>query len=86
MKRNKIISLLLSAVIALSLWVYVVTTVTPEDSQWIRNIPVTFANEDGLFSDRNLTLTQGRNATAPTTLPCSGTLARGSETSPVRIL
>lgn len=63
MKRNKIISLLLAVVIALSLWVYVVTTVTPEDSQWIRNIPVTFANEDGLFSDRNLTLTQGRNAT-----------------------
>ena len=63
MKRNKIISLLLAAVISVSLWVYVVTTVTPEDSQWIRNIPVTFANEDGLFSDRNLTLTQGRNAT-----------------------
>lgn len=63
MKRNKIISLLLSAVIAISLWVYVVTTVTPEDSQWIRNIPVTFTNEDGLFSDRNLTLTKGRNAT-----------------------
>lgn len=63
MKRNKIISLLLAAVISVSLWVYVVTTVTPEDSQWIRNIPVTFSNEDGLFSDRNLTLTQGRNAT-----------------------
>ena len=63
MKRNKIISLLLSAVLAISLWVYVVTTVTPEDSQWIRNIPVTFTNEDGLFSDRNLTLTKGRNAT-----------------------
>lgn len=63
MKRNKIISLLMAAVISVSLWVYVVTTVTPEDSQWIRNIPVTFANEDGLFSDRNLTLTQGRNAT-----------------------
>ena len=58
MKRNKIISLLLAAVISVSLWVYVVTTVTPEDSQWIRNIPVTFANEDGLFSDRNLTLTK----------------------------
>ena len=63
MKKNKILSLLLSVVIALSLWVYVVTTVTPEDSQWIRNIPVTFANEDGLFSDRNLTLTKGRDAT-----------------------
>jgi YbbR domain-containing protein len=41
----------------------VVTTITPEDSQWIYNIPVTFTNEDGLFSDRNLTLTEGRNTT-----------------------
>lgn len=32
MKKNKIFSLLLSIVIALSLWAYVVTTVTPEDS------------------------------------------------------
>lgn len=63
MKTNKIISLLLSVLIALCLWIYVVTVVTPEDSQWVYNIPVTFENEDGLFSDRNLTLTEGRTQT-----------------------
>lgn len=63
MKKNKIISLLLSVVIALCLWIYVVTVVTPEDAQWVYNIPVTFTNENGLFADRNLTLTGGRNQT-----------------------
>ena len=63
MKKNKIISILLSLVAAICLWIYVVNTVTPDDSQWIYNIPVTFANEDGLFSDRNLTLIEGRDAT-----------------------
>lgn len=63
MKKNKILSVLLSLLIAICLWFFVVTVVTPEDSQWIYNIPVTFTNEDGLFSDRNLTLTEGRDAT-----------------------
>jgi YbbR domain-containing protein len=63
MKKNKIMSLGLAFLIAVGLWIYVVTTITPEDSQWIYNIPVTFTNEDGLFSDRNLTLTEGRNTT-----------------------
>lgn len=63
MKKSNLFSLLLSVAIAVGLWIYVVTSVTPEDSQWIRNIPVTFANEDGLFSDRNFTLTEGRNTT-----------------------
>ena len=63
MKKNKILSVLLSFVIAACLWVYVVSTVNTDDSQWIYNIPVTFINEDGLFSDRNLTLTEGRDAT-----------------------
>ncbi len=63
MKKSKIFSLLLSLLIAVCVWIYVVTTVTPEDSQWVYNIPVTFENEDGLFSDRNLTLVQGRTNT-----------------------
>lgn len=63
MKKNKILSILLSLLIAMCLWVYVVSTVNPDDSQWIYNIPVTFINEEGLFSDRNLTLTEGRDAT-----------------------
>lgn len=63
MKKDKILSMLLSLLIAICLWIFVVTTVTPDDSQWIYNIPVTFTNEDGLFSDRNLTLIEGRDAT-----------------------
>lgn len=63
MKKNKILSVLLAFVIAACLWVYVVSTIDTDDSQWIYNIPVTFINEDGLFSDRNLTLTEGRDAT-----------------------
>lgn len=63
MKTNRIFTLLLSLLISVCLWIYVVTTVTPEDSQWVYNIPVTFENEDGLFSDRNLTLTEGRTTT-----------------------
>lgn len=63
MKKNKILSILLSLVIAFGLWIYVVSTVTTDDSQWVYNIPVTFVNEDGLFSDRNLTLKEGRDAT-----------------------
>lgn len=63
MKKNKIVSILLSLVIAICLWGYVVSTVTPDDSQWVYNIPVTFANEDGLFSDRNLVLGEGRDTT-----------------------
>ena len=61
MKRNKAFSIALSIVIAFGLWLYVVTSVTPEDSTWVYNIPVTFENEDGLFSDLNLMITQGSN-------------------------
>lgn len=61
--KNKIMLALLSLLIAVCLWIFVVTAVTPDDSQWIYNIPVTFTNEEGLFSDRNLTLTEGRDAT-----------------------
>ena len=53
----------ITLIIAIGLWVYVVSTVTPDDSQWVYRIPVTFTNEDGLFSDRNLVLASGRDAT-----------------------
>ena len=63
MQRNKVLTILLSLIIAIGLWVYVVSTITPDDSQWVYRIPVTFTNEDGLFSDRNLVLASGRDAT-----------------------
>ena len=63
MQRNKIVSILLSLIIAIGLWAYVVSNVTPEDSNWIYRIPVTFSGEDGLFTDRNLVLSAGRDTT-----------------------
>ena len=63
MKRNRIFYILLSVVIAVGLWIYVITTVAPDHDQWIYKIPVTFSGEDGLFSDRNLVLSSGRDAT-----------------------
>ncbi len=63
MQRNKVLTILLSLIIAIGLWVYVVSTITPDDSLWVYRIPVTFANEDGLFSDRNLVLASGRDST-----------------------
>ena len=60
---NKLFLILLSFVIAVGLWLYVVSTVTPEGDQWIYRIPVEFVNEDGLFSDRNLVLASGRGTT-----------------------
>ena len=63
MTRNKVFLILLSLIIAVGMWIYVVSTVTPEDVQWIERIPVNFTNEDGLFSDRNLVLSEGRDST-----------------------
>lgn len=62
MKTKNIFYVLLSLVCAIVLWAYVVSNVTTDDSQWVYNIPVNFINQEGLFSDRKLTLAEGQNA------------------------
>lgn len=46
--KNKIPVLLLSLIVALALWLYVVTTVSPETDQPFYNIPVALENERSL--------------------------------------
>lgn len=46
--KNKIPALLLSLIVALALWLYVVTTVKPETDQSFYNIPVALENERSL--------------------------------------
>lgn len=60
--KTKIPALLLSLVVAMGLWLYVVTTVSPDSDQNYYNIPVTFENETRLL-DRNLMRISGENAT-----------------------
>ena len=59
--KSKLPTLLLAAVVALALWVYVVTAVSPESEENYYNIPVTFENENVLL-DRDLMLVSGSNA------------------------
>ena len=56
MQRNKLISALVSIVIAFSLWLYVITVDSPDYTDTIYDIPLTFVGETALQS-RNLVLT-----------------------------
>lgn len=47
--KSKIPALLLSLAVALGLWLYVVTNVSPESEQSYTGIPVVFENENSLL-------------------------------------
>lgn len=57
MRRNKLYSLLLSVILALGLWLYVVNNVSMEDDTTISNIPVVLEGET-VLGERNLMLTE----------------------------
>ena len=71
MRRNKLFKILISAAIAFSLWLYVITVVSPGSEQTYYNIPITLQNENLLAErkliitefDDSLTLTLGGNRT-----------------------
>ena len=61
--KNKIWSLLLSVTLAVGLWMYVTTTVSPNSKTTISDIPVVFEGESWLLENRNLMITAGMDAT-----------------------
>ena len=61
--KNKIWSLLLSVVLATGLWLYVITTVSPDYRMTIPGVPVVFEGESWLLENRNLMITDGMSAT-----------------------
>lgn len=67
MKRNKIISALLSLTISFGLWLYVVNFVSSEHTDTIPGIPVYFEGE-AVLTERNLMITSGKDATVSLTL------------------
>ena len=54
--KNKILRALLSAVMAIAIWAYVVTVVSPNYDAEFTNVPVTLQSE-GLLHDRGLMIT-----------------------------
>lgn len=60
--KSKTLTLLLSLVIALGLWMYVVTVISPEQEASYHGVPVVLENE-GVLQDRELMLLPGGNST-----------------------
>ena len=69
--KSKLPTLLLSFIVAMGLWLYVVTTVSPEADQNYTGIPVVFENETSLL-DRGLMLVSGENAVSTRAPPGGG--------------
>lgn len=61
--KSKIWSLLLSIALATGLWMYVITTVSPNSKTTVQDIPVVFEGESWLLENRNLMITDGMDAT-----------------------
>lgn len=55
--KNKFTSIVLSIAIAFGLWLYVVTTVSPESEATFYNIPIAMEGETVLTTERNLMIT-----------------------------
>ena len=61
--KSKVWSLLIAIVAALMLWMYVITTVSPNSKTTIPDIPVVFEGETWLTETRMLMITSGMNTT-----------------------
>lgn len=65
--KNKILSMLLSIVLAFGLWLYVVNVISTESNNTFSNIPVVFEGET-LLNERGLMLTSGDTASVTATI------------------
>lgn len=63
MRRNKFVSILLSLAVAVGLWLYVITTVSPDSDETISGIPVIFEGETVLREERGMMITSDQNMT-----------------------
>ena len=61
--KSKIGPLLLSVFMAIGLWMYVITTVSPDSKTTISNVEVSFEGESWLLENRNLIITDGMDTT-----------------------
>ena len=61
--KSKMGPLLLSIVVAIGLWMYVITTVSPNSKTTISNVEVDFEGESWLLENRNLMITDGMDTT-----------------------
>ncbi len=65
--KNKLLMVLLSALLSFGIWYYVVTVISPEHEETYYQVPVVFEGES-LLSERGLMITENRNPTVTLTL------------------
>ena len=63
MRRSKIMSILLSLAVAMGLWLYVITTVSPDSVETSSGIPVIFEGETVLREERGMMITSDQDMT-----------------------
>lgn len=66
-KKSKLISLAVSLIAAVALWIYVVTIVNPDGERVISDIPVVFSGEEVLREDQGLLITDSGDLTISAT-------------------
>ena len=69
--KNKLISVALFLFIAMALWLYVITTVSPGSKETYYNIPVVLANES-VLTERGLMITTSPPPRRPWCFPATG--------------
>ena len=62
MQNKKWLAMLLSLVVSVGIWVYIVTVENPERDQTLYNIPVVFTGEDILREDYDLIISESNVA------------------------
>jgi YbbR domain-containing protein len=77
MKKSRLITMIISLLAAIALWIYVVTVVNPDGNTTLTNVPVTFSGQEALQADQNLIITKGADATV--TVDFSGKELRSQE-------
>ena len=83
MQKSQIVSILTALIVALALWIYVVTVVNPEDTVEIRDIPVNFVGQDVIRDDYGLIVASGQDSTV--TLKLTGKRSELSQLSAANI-
>lgn len=66
--RNKVLQVIASILVAVTIWVYVDVEKAPERTKTIRDIPVEFSGESTTLADKNLMLLSGYDTTVDLTI------------------
>ncbi len=83
--KNKIMYALVSLVIAFSLWVYVITVVSPESEDTFYNVPVVLNNE-AILRDNGLMIVSGSDSTVTLKLKGNRSELNDLKTSDITVL